>query len=389
MNLSRDDPSGILPNSSGRPEVFNSILKSAVMSQSETPPIKHLSPHTAFKALPIVDISGLFSEDKESRQAAANALDKAAREAGFLYLTGHGVSDESIEALKRSAKTFFAQTEAFKSSVYIGNSVNHSGYVPMGEEQFYGSSKIDAKESYDVGFELTDLTHQRPMLGPNQWPELANFREGVQGYYEQVLALSKKLFSGFSLALGLEEDYFAPYLKAPANQLRLIHYFHNSEQQEDRPGIGAHTDYEFFTILLPTSPGLQVLNGAGEWIDAPIVPGAFVVNIGDMMEILSNGEYVATSHRVKKVREERYAFPMFCNLDYDTKVEPLEKFRKTHTKKYSPVICGEHLFAQTIQTFKYLQKKVAKGDIELPSGAIDLSSFGNFHIEKDNGNQEN
>lgn len=355
------------------------------MSQGKISSNKQTSPHTAFKELPIVDVSGLFSESKSARQFAAAALDRAAREAGFLYLTGHGISEASVDALKQSAKYFFSQPESVKNSVYIGDSVNHSGYVPMGEEQFYGSTKVDAKEAYDIGFELTDMSIQRPMLGPNQWPELEGFKENVRNYYEQVLELSKKIFSGFALALGLDEDYFYPYLKAPANQLRLIHYFHNPDQQEDLPGIGAHTDYEFFTILLPTSPGLQVLNGAGEWIDAPIVPGAFVVNIGDMMEIFTNGEYVATSHRVKKVSEERYSFPMFCNLDYDTTIEPLEKFSDKNNKKYTSVICGEHLFAQTIQTFQYLQRRVASGEIELPDGAIDLSSFGNFH--KENGSQ--
>ncbi|WP_286806783.1 2OG-Fe(II) oxygenase family protein, partial [Marinimicrobium sp. UBA4209] len=145
----------------------------------------------------------------------------------------------------------------------------------------------------------------------------------------------------------------------------------------DTPGIGAHTDYECFTILKPTAPGLEVLNGAGEWIDVPLQDDAFVINIGDMMEALSNGAFVATSHRVRKVAEERYSFPMFCNLDYDTVIEPLpELVSDDQPPRYEPLIAGEHLYAQTIQTFEYLKQRLARGELELPEGAKGLSSFG-------------
>lgn len=334
------------------------------------------SQHTAFKELPLVDISGLFSENFNQRKNTANQLDKAAREAGFLYITGHGIPEQSIETIKQCAKSFFALPESVKQETYIGNSTNHSGYVPMGEERFYNSNKIDAKESFDIGFDLDDLSFARPMLGKNQWPEITNFKHVVKTYYDQILELSKVLFRGFAIALNLPEDTFSQYLHRPANQLRMIHYFNSNDNEVDQQGIGAHTDYEFFTILLPTSPGLQVLNGAGQWIDAPILPGAFVMNIGDMMEIITNGQYVATTHRVKRVMEERYSFPMFCNLDYDTLVQPLPELCPEAVSRYKPVVCGEHLFAQTIQTFQYLQKRVANGEIALPKDSLNLSSFG-------------
>ena len=118
----------------------------------------------------------------------------------------------------------------------------------------------DAKEAYDVGFELLDPTQARPMLGVNQWPDLPGFRSSVSAYYQSVLALSKALFGGFALGLGLAEDTFSKHVNTPATQLRLIHYPPKSD--ESVQGIGAHTDYEFFTVLLPTSPGLEVVNGA-------------------------------------------------------------------------------------------------------------------------------
>jgi len=338
------------------------------------------SAHTAFTELPVVDVTGLFSGNLAERKSAARALDQAAREAGFLYVTGQGISPKVIEDLKRCTREYFAQDLDAKMANYIGLSTNHSGYVPAGEEQLYLSAtapaKVDKKEAYDIGFECADPDLQRPMLGRNQWPPMAGFREAVDAYYQQAMALCEKLFRGLALGLDLPEDTFTRHLNAPPNQLRLLHYPYD-ESAVDAQGIGAHTDYEFFTILLPTAPGLEVLNGAGQWIDAPYMEGALVINIGDMIEVFTNGAYVATSHRVRKVPEERYSFPLFCTLDYDTVIEPHELFCDARNPaKYEPLMCGDHLYAQTIQTFAYLKNRLSKGEIALPEDARGLSSFG-------------
>lgn len=338
--------------------------------------------HTAFTRLPVVDIAGLFSADLAARREAATALGRAAREAGFLYIRGHGVPQALIDRLVARARAYFAQPLAAKMRDYIGHSDNHSGYVPEGEEQFYGAAP-DQKEAYDVGFDLGDLDaatqakKRRPMLGANRWSVFPGFREDVKAYYDAVYALSLTLFRGFALALGLPEDSFTCKISAPPDQLRLVHYPYNPDAPDDRPGIGAHTDYECFTILLPTADGLEVMNGAGAWVDAPVMPGTFVINIGDMMEVLSNGHYVATLHRVRKVGEERYSFPLFCACDYDTVIAPLPALLPPDgASRYSAVVCGEHLYAQTIQTFAYLKRRLAEGSLQLPAGAHALSSFG-------------
>ncbi|GAB2179932.1 oxidoreductase [Denitratisoma sp. agr-D3] len=332
--------------------------------------------HTAFQKLPVVDVSLLFSPDLDQRRQAAQALGRAAREVGFLYVVGHGVSPALIENLVACAKAYFAQPLAQKMADYIGHSHNHSGYVPEGEEQFYGAA-ADLKEAYDVGFDLQGQAERRPMLGPNRWTEFPGFKETVKAYYDAALALGQVLFRGFALALDLPEDSFSRWVTAPPSQLRLVHYPYNPAASTDRPGIGAHTDYECFTILLPTADGLEVMNGAGEWIDAPVVPGAFVINIGDMMEVLSNGRFVATAHRVRKVSEERYSFPLFCACDYDTVIAPVPALVPAGSvSAYGSLVCGDHLYAQTLQTFGYLKKRLAAGEAALPSGARALSSFG-------------
>ena len=338
--------------------------------------------HTAFKELPQIDISELNSTDAIQRQSVADKLGKAAREVGFLYITGHGVDADLTENLKARAREFFAKPLAHKMRYYIGQSINHSGYVPEGEERL-GEGKIDHKEAYDINFDYLEEHGRKPMLGPNQWPEDEAFKRDVKAYYEAAIDASHMLFRGFALALGLPEDTLTKLVTAPPSQLRLIHYPFNADATQDSPGIGAHTDYECFTILLPTAPGLEVLNGAGEWIDVPLIENAFVINIGDMLEILSNGEFVATAHRVRKVQQERYSFPLFCSCDYDTVISPIPR-EKSSTKPavYDSLKCGDHLYAQTVQTFQYLKNRLANGEIQLPEGSKAVSSFGHQTASK-------
>jgi isopenicillin N synthase-like dioxygenase len=213
------------------------------------------------------------------------------------------------------------------------------------------------------------------MLGPNQWPDVPGFAAACTAWYEAVMALGRALLNGFALALGERADVFDAYVTKPPSQLRLIHYPHDPDAV-DVVGIGAHTDYECFTILKPTAPGLEVLNGAGDWIDVPPRDGAFVVNIGDMLETWTNGEFVATTHRVRKVTEERWSFPLFFNVDHDTLVAPLPRFVRSGEPERVALRAGDHLFAQTAQSFTYLKKRIAAGELVLPEGSLALSSFG-------------
>jgi isopenicillin N synthase-like dioxygenase len=317
--------------------------------------------------------------DPLERAKAARSLGDAARESGFCYITGHRVALPIVEAALEQTKLFFSLPLEEKMRVYIGLSQRHKGYVPEGEEVFSGGTK-DRKEAFDLGLDLPaddpDGLAGTPFLGPNVWPDLPEFRSAIGDYYSAVAALGRLLFHGFALALQLPESYFDRFLTKPPSQLRLIRYPYNPDAV-DAQGIGAHTDYECFTILLPTAAGLEVMNGAGQWIDAPPLPGAFVVNIGDMLEIWTNGEFVATSHRVRRVQRERYSFAMFCVCDYHTVVQPLAPFVGTERpSRYESQVAGEHLFAQTAQSFTYLKKRIAAGELTLPGSAKPLSSFG-------------
>ncbi|SOD74826.1 isopenicillin N synthase-like dioxygenase [Jatrophihabitans sp. GAS493] len=338
-----------------------------------------------FQAIPVVDVSGLYGSTEEQLAVAAE-LSTVAREVGFLYVTGSGVSQELFDDLLAVTKEFFALPLEEKMRTYIGNSSNHRGYVPTGEEGGYDEATSEAeqkpadlKEAFDLSLDLPvddpDYLAGNPMVGPNQWPELPEMAETVNRYYNAVLAFGKVLLRGFALALGeAPETFDAMVTKAPS-QLRLIHYPFDPSAV-DSQGIGAHTDFEVFTLLKPTKPGLEVLNGAGEWIDAPPMDGAFIVNIADMLEIWTNGAFISTTHRVRKVAEERYSFPLFFNVDYDTLVAPLERFQRADGTNKLPLKAGEHLYAQTVQVFAYLRKRLAAGEISMPDVWLETGSFG-------------
>lgn len=184
---------------------------------------------TAFERIPLVDIAPLFGGDLAARRVVAEAMADAASNVGFLYVTGHNISADMIGCLQAQAAAFFALPVSVKEAYYIGRSRAHRGYVPVGEERFYGQgddSKIDKKEAYDLSIDLPaddpDNIRGYRMLGPNQWPqEVPGFRDEVYGYYQAAIALGRVLFRGFALSLGLAEDYFDADLTRPPSQLRL------------------------------------------------------------------------------------------------------------------------------------------------------------------------
>lgn len=329
-----------------------------------------------FESIPVIDVSTLAAPGGPGAECI-DQLGKAARDVGFLLIVNHDVADETFQAMHEASQRFFGQPESVKEEVYIGNSTNHRGYVPVGEEVFAGATP-DLKEAYDLSIDLPadhpEYLAGNPLLGPNQWPALPGFEEAVMNYYDEVFTLGSRLLAAFANYLDIDPDTFLGSVTQPPSQLRLIHYPFNPDA-EDRPGIGAHTDYEALTLLKPTAPGLEVMNGRGEWIEVPYREDAIVVNIGDLLEVWTNGAFVATAHRVRKVSQERYSYPLFFNVDYDTVVAPLT-FPGSNDATYEPLHAGEHLFAQTAQSFAYLRRRIAAGEIALPEGARPLYSLG-------------
>lgn len=185
------------------------------------------------------------------------------------------------------------------------------------------------------------------MSGPNVWPELPDFKIVVAAYYAEILSLARRMIKIFAEILELPPSYFDDLVSTPGAMGRIIHYPPQKATDTDALGIGAHTDIELFTILAPgTVPALQILKTNGEWIQAPPIPGTFVVNIGDMLARWTNDRFVSTVHRVWNVTgKERISVPFFFGANYDVTIRTLENcLAENEISKYEPVLAGEYVW---------------------------------------------
>ena len=195
------------------------------------------------------------------------------------------------------------------------------------------------------------------MYGPNVWPaEPADFHVVVYRYYEAILGLGRDLFRGFALAPDLPEHYFDTMIDKPMAQLRVLHYPPQPEPIDPRHiGVGAHTDYECFTILASSAPGLQVRNSDDQWIEAPPVPGTFVINIGDIMARWTNDVFLSTVHRVINTSGgKRFSMPFFFGANHSAEVRCLDSCHSDdRPARYPPITAGEWTVSNITAAYGY------------------------------------
>jgi isopenicillin N synthase-like dioxygenase len=317
-----------------------------------------------FDSIPLIDIADLRHRDREKRLAVAHQIRDACTLVGFFYIRNHGVSEELLRGVYAAACEFFALPAEDKLKVDIRKSDRHRGYCAMGElrADVNNPDAVDRQEAYEVSVELpaddADYLAGNPMYGPNLWPERpVAFRTQTSAYVDEMVRLGALLFQGFALALGLDEHWFDDKIIKPMGQLRVIRY----PPQEPGPldpksiGIGAHTDYECFTILSQSAPGLQVRNAAGQWVAAPPIDGALLINIGDCMERWTNDRFRSTVHRVVNLSgRERYSLVFFYGANYHALIECLPVCQnETTPAKYPPVRAGEWTVRNIQAAYQY------------------------------------
>lgn len=290
--------------------------------------------------------------DGSGKADVARRFDRISREIGFFYLTGHGVSPEEMQTMLDFTARFFAIEDAAKLALRVGPT--RRGYEPFGQQTLDAGSPPDIKESYLLGF---GQPPDHPMVrrglanyGPNQWPEeaqLPGFAAFSQSFMDRVYDLGRVLMAIFANVAGLPEDYFEPMLVDPMATLRLVHYPPQPGRVVDNQiGCGAHTDWGAVTLLLQDDAGgLEVQAANGEWLHAPPLPGAFVVNLGDMMPVWTNGAYHSNMHRVRNANPERhrYSAPLFIDPHYDALIECLPAFAAGEPPSRAPRTVGEHI----------------------------------------------
>jgi isopenicillin N synthase-like dioxygenase len=272
--------------------------------------------------LPILDLS-LLNQGPEAAARFRDDLRSATRDVGFFYLTGTGVSPELEARLLQAAKDFFALPEADKLAIENVRSPHFRGYTRVGGELTQG--RVDWREQIDIGPEREAITDSdgpgyNRLVGPNLWPTAQpELREVVSEWHDRLTGIARKLLRAWALSLGAEEDYFDRHFGDPQTLIKIVRY-PGKDDPTPQQGVGAHKDSGVLTLLWvePGKGGLQVLRD-GEWVDAPPVPGAFVVNIGELLEYATQGYLTATNHRVISPRfpDERISVPFFFNPALD------------------------------------------------------------------------
>lgn len=311
--------------------------------------------------LPIIDVSGLRSDDPAMRRQVAKRLGEACRKVGFFYVVGHGIPQALRQAVFDGAKDFFERSEVEKEKVSLVNSPHNRGYLGFGKERLDESSTFDHKESFNIGLDLPaddpEVLAGKPFRGVNQWPEIPGWRETMLEYYDACHRLEFQIHRGVALDLGLEEEFFTDKIDRPAAVLRLLRYPAGSAADgKGELGAGEHTDYGNITILAVNGvPGLQVRRRDGVWLDAPTVENAFVCNIGDCMMRWTNDVYISTPHRVTRPVAERYSVVFFMEANPEAMVEAVPScIAPGDAAHYAPITAGDYLIGRLEVTYEHL-----------------------------------
>jgi isopenicillin N synthase-like dioxygenase len=290
----------------------------------------HTATTPSYDQLPIIDLSAA-DRGPRARAQLHSELHGAAHDVGFFQLVGHGVTRAETDALLTAMHAFFRLPEADRLALDNINSPHFRGYTRTGDERTAGAR--DWRDQLDIGAERPARVpgpHEPPywwLEGPNQWPAaLPELRTAALAWIDKLSGVAQRLLHELLTAIGAPADFYDPIFGAHAHpHLKLVRYPGSAGDGTDQ-GVGAHKDYGFLTLLLQdTVGGLQVHREDGLFHDVPPLDGAFVVNLGELLEVATNGYLVATNHRVVSPpgATERFSVPFFYNPRLDAKVSPL------------------------------------------------------------------
>lgn len=288
------------------------------------------TPPKAAEFIPVIDLTASFSINLDERKKVAWEIHKACRDTGFFYVSNHCVPQALMASHLQLARDFFSQSKDIKAKVDVANSRCMRGYEAVAAQTLDAGSPPDLKEGFLMGVERPldhpDVLAGIPNTGPNQWPAHdPAFKAAFNEYTGHMIRLGRHLMRCIALSLELREDYFDDGLLDPLYTGRLLHYPpHPSNALANQLGAGTHTDWGMLTILLQDDVGgLEVQNADGHWINAPCVPGTFIINLGEMVPVLTNGLYHSTPHRVMNNNSgrDRYSAPTFFDPNYFYRVQ--------------------------------------------------------------------
>ena len=278
------------------------------------------------KQIPTLDIRRY----EHDRARFVTELGAAYREFGFCCIGGHGIPQALIDGAYEAFRRFFALPAEIRMRYHVPGSGGARGYTPFKVETAKDSQYPDLKEFWHIGREIPRDSKYADVMPPNLWPdEVAGFREHGYALYQALDQLGTRVLRALALHIGLAEHWFDDKVDQGNSILRPIHY--PPIETDDVPNVraGAHEDINFITLLVGASAeGLEVLGRDGRWIPVTTRGDAIVVNIGDMLQRLSNHVYPSTTHRVvnppnANARKPRYSVPFFLHPNPDFLIDVL------------------------------------------------------------------
>ncbi|GMQ27902.1 isopenicillin N synthase family dioxygenase [Algoriphagus confluentis] len=310
-----------------------------------------------FDEIPSLDLAHFTSGTSEQKMNFVKKLGEAYQNIGFVAIKNHGLSQDLQDRLYQSIKDFFALPDEVKTQYQKPEIGYQRGYTGKGKEHAKGRNTGDLKEFYHVGQELEAIPEEDPVKGEypaNLWPkEIPQFKQDALEAFQTLENAGKEMLKAIALHLELEEDYFEDKVAYGNSILRQIHYFpieNPDEVPADAVRAAEHGDINLITLLMGASAdGLQVLRKDGKWIPITALPDQLVVNVGDMLERLTNKKLKSTIHRVvnpprDKMNTSRYSIPFFMHPRSEMDLTCLEScIDADNPKQFTDATAGEFL----------------------------------------------
>ncbi|KAI5840182.1 hypothetical protein DFP73DRAFT_482991 [Morchella snyderi] len=324
--------------------------------------------------IPLIDFSLFLKGTDEDKKAAANVMVDGFKNAGFIYIKNHGVSQPLIDRVFAESARFFARPKDQKNTLAWTTPQSNRGYVSQGREkvtqlddptliQALRNENPDLKESFEIGRDHV------PGL-PNHWPEHLDeegkvFTETMKTFFETCKGLHIEVMRAIGLGMGLEMGFFDKFTSGGDNTLRLLHYPAVKQdvfvKNRDQVRAGKHTDYGSITLLFQDDRGgLQVRSPQGTFVNATPIPGTIVINAGDLLARWSNCKIKSTEHQVVEPpiapdRDEypaRYSCAYFCNPNFDQYIEALPgTYQSEEDKRFPGILSGDYLVQRLQSTY--------------------------------------
>ena len=302
-------------------------------------------------SIPVVDLADFTSGDKEKKEAFVQQLGKAYEGVGFVAVKNHGIPEELIADLYQYVQQFFSLPSDKKRVYEIPELAGQRGYTSFGKEHAKGSDAPDLKEFFQYGQTVPQNHPLKPEYPDNvSVGEVSGFNETLFNSYRAFEKSGKSLLQAIALYLGLDENYFDNQVEEGNSILRAIHYPPITVEPKSAIRAEQHEDINLITLLVGASAGgLEILTKQNQWVPVTSLPEQIVVNVGDMLQRLTNNKLKSTSHRVVNPPRElwhtsRFSIPFFLHPKSAMNLSALEScVDENHPKAYEDITAGEYL----------------------------------------------